>query len=206
MRRRVLYIENDKALTDSFQECLRDRLHDLSHGPMEIELVVARHMEEANQLLDSNDRPFGALIVDLMLPRNGVDLSELERLERQRAETVRRYFRRPEYQLGAVDEEAVLLRKEIEMLDRQIEPHVAPEGGCEILEGLARKLDPSWKSGGDPKRLELPVIFFTARGLPEVRQRCVKLVSKRFYRFFEKPALEEDVLRTLLELLTAPTD
>jgi CheY-like chemotaxis protein len=203
MPRRVLYIENDKALTESLQECIREERARLSQK-VEIELVVARHMEEAVQLLDPSKPGFDALLLDLMLPRNAEDLADLEKLEGQRRKLVREYFRRANpRQPEVADEETVSLQKQIDMLDLDIEPRVAAEGGCEILEWLARKRDASAPPGRDPRPLEFPVVVFTARGLPEVKARCEKLVSERYYRFFDKPAMEADVLQALLDLLAA---
>lgn len=202
MRYRVLHIENDRKLTDSLKECADEKLRELSRN-VEIDFVVARHIQQANDLLDANDPPLDALIVDLMLPRNEDDLTELERLERQRAETVRKRFRRATYDAAVVDEETVSLTEDIRRLDREIEPHVAPEGGCEILARLAERLDLDRKTDSDPKPLFLPTIFLTARGLPEVKKRCAKLVAARSSRFLEKPVWEDDVLRALLELLGA---
>jgi len=203
MPKQVLYIENDKVVTDSFQECIRKHLHELS-PKAQIKLVVARHKDGAIQLLGEGKPDFDALIVDLMLPRNAEDLAALERLELQRRELVRQHFRRAASEPATGDEEAVRLRKQIDMLDREIEEHVASDGGYEILEWFLRKRNqaagPEWR----PVPLELPVILLTARGLPEVNQRCGRLVNTRYYRFFEKPVMEVDVLQALLDLPTTP--
>jgi CheY-like chemotaxis protein len=198
-KKRILFIENDQRLTDSFEECVRDEEKD-GRVPFPVEILVARDMAEARDALSRDILP-DALLVDLMLPRDKDDLEQLELLEKERRELVKELFHMAGFSAAAGDEKSVDLREKIRQLDDQIRPLVEPEGGREVVETLARRLGPA---SDPPKPIELPVVFFTARGLPEVKSRCQKLVAKGWFEFIEKPVGEVKVLGTLVDLMTRP--
>ena len=111
--KRVLYVEDEKALTDSFEEFVREEQDGLS-GRWQVKLEIARCIEDADGVLDTNE--FDGLILDLMLPRLRDDLVPLADLNQRRLELVGRFFklsnRRPG-QAGAGDTQADQLEQEM---------------------------------------------------------------------------------------------
>ena len=199
--KRILYVEDEKALTDSFEEFVREDQDGLS-GRWRVKLEIARCIADADRVLDTNG--FDGLILDLMLPRLRADLRGLADLNQRRLELVREFFnlsnRRPgqagTVQAEQLEQEMTEVRAQIVELDFQIGELINVNGGCEIAENLARKRDPQ----SIPPVLSLPVVFLTARGLPKAKERCGAVVEARSLRILEKPLPEEDVLRELFGL------
>ena len=199
MKKMVLHIENDEIMTAAFRECLEDVLRRRMDG-LDVVIRVARCVDDANQMLDAEDPPYDALVVDLMLPRTSIGLAEVEALEAQRSAMVRDLLDLGGHTAAVLGERAAV-RAHVDDLDRQLDERVAPEGGCEVLERLARRTDPSAML---VRPLERPVVFLTARGLPEVRSRCQRIVQDRYRRFFEKPVDDVEVVDAVLDLLERP--
>jgi CheY-like chemotaxis protein len=162
-------------------------------------MEVASYIDEAMARLERQKPPFDGLVVDLMLPRTKADRDSLERLETERSGLVDRLYLAANMSL----EERAHLTAKVTQLDRLIERVVASEGGCDVLEWFARSVDPDDEPEKPPRPLRLPVVFMTARGLPEVMTRCQSLVEDRWRRIFEKPVDEAEVIHSLLDLLAA---
>lgn len=190
-KKRVLLIEDNQEIVGSLSEVI-------ARDAPEVELSIARNIHKAQSLLKSDT--FDALIVDLMLPANQTDLEEVERLAGERTDLLRLLAQQTGYGTSQLDRPTATLRRAIKELDDRIEKRLRLEGGCEILEEHARRLPPVGP-GGELQLLEIPVLFLTARGLPEVKERCERIVHEDFLHWFEKPTEETAVVRVLRKVL-----
>jgi len=195
----ILYIENDKTLVYNFKDALNEELPRIDSS-ISIRLQIAYDMEEARKWLIQNGERFDALMVDVMLPRNKQEREQLDRLERKRREALLKLERKKDYDKDRLDDETIHLRFEIDQLDFEIEKYLDMEGGYNVLKEWAHSLDASGDKE-NPRPLELPVVFWTARAMPEVREKCKSIVHKDYFKWFEKPSDELDILKELLKMV-----
>jgi CheY-like chemotaxis protein len=196
--KRVLHVENDRRLVTSFREVVRDELGAIDSS-LTLHYGVALHMKDATDRLVDKKEKFDALIVDLMLPRNEDEFKRLEELERKRREKLHQLIEKTDHE-EELNAETLGLRKDIDDMDNDIEDCLDMEGGYEVLRKWAVALDPSGDKK-NPRPLEIPVIFWTARGLPEVRNRCKSIVAEKYFKWFEKPTDELEVLETVVKMI-----
>lgn len=192
---RVLHIEDDETCLAGLRECAETELGNLVPH-VELNLFPARTIHEAIVALEREPPPFDVLVVDLMLPRDEAALKRQRVLHTQRRPLVRQLFAMGREGTTKSDE-ASALRHRIGACDEELRRLAVDAGGIEIV---AKLVD---RNEGRP--LERPVIFFTARGLPAIRDRCLHLVNPEYLRFLEKPVREIDVLRAVVELVTNST-
>lgn len=182
--KRVFYVENDKDLVESFQEVINDY--------QDIELAIAYQMENAKQII-GGQAPFDGYIIDIMLPRTEKDLAALEEKEGERTNLLDDLIGKTNFESEGISPEILGLRRKIDEVDAEIEVLLNMDGGLELVELIAKK--------HSTEKLEVPVIIFTARAAPELKDKCKEFVRKQFFRWFEKPEEEEVVAKTLVELL-----
>jgi len=188
-KKRVLYIENDGNLVDSLREVIEQT------GA--IELTVACYMDEAKRIIKEKP-PFDAYIVDIMLPRTKEDLGILEAKESERMRLLDKLIRVTDYGSEPLDPKVFTLRGEIDRIDEEIERLLQMDGGLELVKAIAEK-----NSGrDDPDPLEVPVVFFTARAAPELKDKGKRYVRPDMFRWFEKPEDEDVVAKELMRLLS----
>lgn len=182
--KRVFYVENDKDLVESFQEVINDYPN--------IELTITYQMEGAKQII-KDEEPFDGYIIDIMLPRAEKDLAALEEKERERTNLLDELISKTDFESESLSLEILKLRRQIDEVDAEIEVLLNMEGGLELVELIAKK--------HSIEKLEVPVIFFTARAAPELKDKCKEFVHDKFFYWFEKPEDEEVVAKTLSKLL-----
>jgi CheY-like chemotaxis protein len=192
--KRILYIENDKGLVESFREVVNDRANSGRHAA--IQLTVAYHMQEAEELI-GNKTPFDGYIIDIMLPRNQGDLERLERAEEKRMGLLDELIKSTDFEAQHLSDQTLRFRREIDHVDEEISRLVDEEGGVRLVELIAKK-----HCGKEaPEPLEVPVIFWTARAAPELKDKSRQYVEGKYFRWMEKPADEEEVFGQLVRLL-----
>jgi CheY-like chemotaxis protein len=191
-QKRILYIENEKILVKSFKEVLKN--------VSEIEITVAYHMKEAKRVVREHG-PFDGYIIDTMLPETGRELTELETQDRDRMLLLDKLIGQTNFESEALDNEAISLREAIDDVDDEIRRLLNVRGGLELVEFIAKE-----HCGQDgPEPLAVPVIFWTARAAPELKDKGKKYVRDEFFRWFEKPMDEEEVARELTLMLGIQT-
>lgn len=192
--KRILYIENDKGLVESFREVVRDPA--TSGGHAVIQLTVAYDMEQAKDLINSKG-PFDAYIIDTMLPRNQSDLERLEKAEEERMGHLDELIKSTNLESEKLSDKIFALRRKIDGVDEEISRLVDEKGGLRLIELIANK-----HCCKEPRApLEVPVIFWTARAAPELKDACKEHVRPEDFRWIEKPTDEEEVLGELVKLL-----
>ena len=202
--KQVLYIENDKRMSKLLLEHFGDAQPFKDKG-WNVEITVARHMQHARELLlGKNAVQFDGLIVDIMLPPDKNVLDKLEPLEETREKLLKELISRTEYDSLRLDNETVALRLRIRKFDEEIEGCLELMGGYDILAEYARKQDGK-VTEELPKSLRIPVVFCTARGLPEVVAACRSIVVEDYYAWLEKPVESAVVASKLRKLLDHAT-
>jgi len=188
---RALHIENDEYLLKGFHSCVADQLGIIAPGP-ELVITQARTIDEATAAIENEDPPFDVLIVDLMLPRNDADHKKEQALQAERRILVRQLFEKGQAGRGEWTVEIEGLRLRIRAIDDELKKLIVDDGGLEIIDNLVRK--------NDGKQLGRPVVFWTARGLPTIKECCLALVHPAFVQIFEKPVREVEVLKAAVDL------
>ena len=187
---KILYIENDKELTESFQEVVLD----MGDG-WQVEIV--HHMAGAEGKIRGT-KDYEAYVIDVMLPKNADELKKLESLELERLKKLDKLTGIRGRSDGDM-ERGFELRKEIDWLDLEIDKHLDKEGGIGLLKLICSVRSDRIKYG----KLHLPVVFWTARSAPELKRSCEELVDEKFLGWIEKPEDEEFVYDTIKGLLEA---
>lgn len=186
-RKKVLYIENDGELVESFKPILEGK---------SITVSIARHMEEAKQYI--RKEVFDGYIIDTMLPQDKDGLEELERKEKERMDILDELISKTKFSNGLTDD-IIQLRMQIDAFDEEIEELLNLKGGLELVKEIAKKHFPK----KEKPKLDVPVIFFAARAAPELVRECREYVKDEFFRWYEKPSDEETVAEDLSILLKA---
>ncbi len=165
MEKRVLWIEHD----EDFIKLLQGKIGFLANRRgLVVDVIAARHMEEAGRLLSGGE--FDVIFLEIIVPKNAESVERLKELDARRQGLLQQLteITRSNSDVDYFGEEVRRLREEIDRLDdEEIEPLLNREGGCEILEELARK------SGG---RLKTPVLVFTVRSESGLKERCQRAV------------------------------
>jgi CheY-like chemotaxis protein len=190
IRKHLACVENDRRLVANFRRSIRYDLP-LLFDHLVVDLKVAHHVAEADALLLANG--FDGFVVDLMLPRDQAALTRVEQLEAQHQALLR--SARQRNAAGDLGVESSQRRRKA--LERQVEQEateVDVDGGIEVLARYANRVC------GPGNRLTLPVVIVTARGLPDVRNRCETVVDPTWLRWFEKPVDQMDVIRSLMQM------
>jgi hypothetical protein len=180
---RVLLIENDVELTTLLEQLLPLKL-----APQRSTVVVKQHMEEARVALRDELDKYSGMVVDVMLPRSGDDLVQLEGLEKRRRELLRELKTLRAKRDPQADERILRLRQSIDDTDKEIEAVQDLEGGVTLL----KEITP------EGKRVCIPTVFFTARGLHELRKRAEALVEPGLFTWIQKPASATAIAEALL--------
>jgi len=192
--KRILYIENDKALVKSFREVVKDNAKDVEHE--RIELTVTYHMEQAKKTIEK-ERSFDGYIIDLMLPRNQEDLDELEKIEEERMGLLNDLIKATNFDSQNLSNRIIDLRRQIDDVDEEVSRLVDEKGGLELVKLIAKR-----HCGKElPDALDVPVIFWTARVAPEVKDESKEYVEGKYFRWMEKPTDEEEVFGELVKLI-----
>jgi CheY-like chemotaxis protein len=156
---------------------LRKRLE-----PKGFEILIARHKQEAAELLRSHINSYFAVIVDVMLPMNSVALKELERLEEIRAGLLDQLDEVRRTSGPEVRAKAGTLKMEIDAIDEEVDKQTNLEGGIELIEEVAKN--------GIVKVL---TIFLTARSMRGLRERANKSIETGKFYWLPKPATAESI-------------
>jgi len=188
--RRILYIENDEALVESFKEVVTER----AKGG--IQLTVAYHMDQAKNIIEK-EAAFDGYIIDIMLPRDQEDWKKLEEAEDRRMKLLDDLIESTDLELQKLKPEAFKLRKEIDEVDEEIGRLVDEEGGVRLVELIAKR----HCAKEPPEALGVPVIFWTARAAPELQAKCRQYVGDEYFKWMEKPTGEEEVLDEMVRPL-----
>lgn len=191
IRYRVLHIENDRSLVDGFRSCIAQELDRIAPG-VSLDISIAETIEDATAAIENENPPFDVLLVDLMLPLNAENHALEAELQMERRGLVRELFKIAEAGPAGRTDQILSLKHRIAVLDSELEILIVDDGGFSILRKLVHK-------NGD-KPLERPVVFWTARGLPTVKEQCASLVEPDYVRILEKPARETVVLKMVVEL------
>ena len=206
----ILLVENDSEFTAAIEDEF-NKIQSLFEKSKKLkkfktEITVTRDMASTRNLISKKKLDIDALLIDLMLPKNencnrlleeGLfnKKGELiqESLLKLRAEKWKELieFAGSDYQ--ELNTDISRIRKELDIIDENIDANLNLEGGVEILEEFNRI-----SGKGDPKVIEIPTIVITARGLPKLRKRCANLVKNGVFHWLEKPIrIEEVVSKTL---------
>ncbi len=191
LRYRVLHIENDVFLLNGFNQCCEDELGALEPRAS-MEIVRALTIEDAKSALNGETPRFDVLIVDLMLPRDKPDHEREETLQQDRRKLVKQLFEQAEAGPAGKTDDILALKQRIMQIDADLELLIVDDGGLEIVRDLVNK------NNGRP--IQRPVVFWTARGLPTIKEQCRALVDVHYVEICEKPVREIDVLKKVLEL------
>ncbi|MGA3027612.1 MAG: hypothetical protein ABSF98_22860 [Bryobacteraceae bacterium] len=188
----ILLVEDNSEIAESLEKYVERELR--------VNVTIAAHMKDAENLIGANVNGFAAFIVDLMLPKDEPQLTALVELDQQRAKALAELAEGTRGDADYLDEKTAALRYRVDELDREIDENLALEGGCEILEWYSDQLH-SGQPSENRQPLDLPVIIFTARGLDEVRSRCERIVTRKCLVWREKPIDEKDIVNDLKDLL-----
>jgi hypothetical protein len=182
-QKRILWIENDKELTDRWLKKFYRR-----HKQEEFGIKVLRSREDAAAELKEHLATYSALIVDVMLPRDSAAAEQVETLEKQRVQLLD--------QLGRAaspdDDEARRMKdkniSDIESIDRQLDELTDLGGGVVLLEQLPKSVYP----------LKLLTIVLSARTMPNLQARAKRLVETGKFYWTTKP-ITADYVFLLIE-------
>ena len=198
VEKRILHIENDERLIHCLQEVLSNERVKKDWG-FKVEALAACHMAEAKRRLIKNRENFDALIVDLMMPRTKAELMKLEESEKKRRDILQSLIAKTRDNTIELTEEVVRLRKQLDLVEKEIKSCVDMLGGYHVLKEWGHSLDTSGDKE-NPKSLKIPVVFWTARAKPEIREKCRMIVHRDYFAWLEKPVEDMEVVRTLVDL------
>ncbi len=176
-----------------------------------IEIIQARDKEEARALLKRES--FDVILLEMTIPNDKEAVRKLGELDRERARVLDELVKITGPDDDYFDPKVMDLRSRIDVLDKEAEAYECIDGGCEILEELARDY-------GINGKLEIPVIICSGL-IPPIRadfhlwgflcfdaeayfDRCKKAVNPQLFRLLRKPLNEVEVVQTLFGFLSIP--
>jgi len=197
--KQVLVVEPDDVLGDSIQEMLMD--------DTEVEAVSrCRDIKTALELLSK--RAYDFVVMEVILPLTPEAALRSKELEAQRSEL--RKNDRPQGMsdeqfldwLGSMDEAAVRLRYQIEILDQERWLQLDADGGLHLIADWLNLLQARGKIKDG--KVETGVLFMTTLELDKLREAVSNLGQEWNVKLttacLSKPVFEEDIVEALEEL------